>query len=168
MMKKIAAITAVGALIAVPAFAFANSGEGKGNDGRQFDPAKVSIAIANDGSTLVRGAKITDVGDSSLTATTLVNGVTLSWAIDTDSETAFYEADGDSTVLADLSEGDYVSFSGTLTDATSVEADIVRDWSSDDAGNDDDEHDNGKKVGFWSKFKLPGFSFWANAKAGND
>ena len=172
-MKKILAIMGLAALVATPALAFAQDGQGKDKGekerGAMFDKTTVSIGISNNGSVLVRGAKVTDVNDSDLVATTIVNGVTLTWSIDADGDTDFVEADGDAMAITEISEGDYVSFSGMLTGSTSVDADTVRDWSVDeDDSDDDDKDDNGNHLGFWNKLKnWPGFSFWAHAKVDN-
>lgn len=174
MMKKILAILGLSALVAVPAFAFAHGGDDDGTkddhkagEKTVFDKTAVSIGISNNGSILVRGAKVTDVGDSSLTAQTVVNGVTMTWAVDTDGDTNFVEADGDTMVIADISDGDYVSFSGMLTGSAAVDALVVRDWSVDEKeGNGHNVPDEIKKQGFWDRFKnWPGFSFWAHTKA---
>lgn len=167
MMKKILAVTGLAALAAVPAFAFAKDGmddKGEGMHAKVFDKTVVSIGIANDGGVLIRGAKVTDVDSSSVAAETVVNGVTMTWAVDADGADVV-EADGDAMALADVSEGDYISFSGKLSGSMAVDASVVRDWSVD-ATDDGDEHDNGIKAGFWQKFKgLPFFSFFGHAKA---
>jgi hypothetical protein len=160
MMKMIAGSVGI-ALAASPMLAFANGDANKSDNlhGPVFDKTTVSIAIANDGSTLVRGAKVTDVNDGDITAETSVNGVTLTWDIDTDNSTDYVDASSDSFSRGDIDDGDYVSFSGDLTGSMRVAADTVRDWS---------HGDDSPKVGFWGHMETwPIFSFFAHAKVGN-
>lgn len=167
LFQKILASVGIGAMALVPALSFATSGDNEtAKRERVADKTAVTIAIANNGSTLVRGAKVTDVdADGDITATTVVNGVTMTWTVDTDAETDFVDFDSDTIAAADISENDYISFSGVLTGATAVDAGTVRDWSIDEE-DEDGKDDNGKHNGFWNRFKnFPGVHFFMGAKA---
>jgi hypothetical protein len=160
MMKMIAGGVGI-ALAASPMLAFAHDDANKNDNlrGPVIDKTAVSIVIANDGATLVRGAKVTDVNDGDITAETAVNGVTMTWDIDTDDSTDYVDASSDSFSRSDIDDGDYVSFSGDLSGSMRVAADTVRDWSQGDAS---------PRTGFWSHIETwPIFSFFAHAKVGN-
>jgi hypothetical protein len=164
MTTKFFASAALGiALAATPFLAFAHDDSDKDVNTTAFDKTAVSIAIADDGSVLVRGAKVTDVSDDVITAQTSVRDVTMTWKIDTDSDTDFLKVSGSSTSLGNISDGDYVSFSGTLTGSSmfTVNADTVRDWSLDDSVSVSSH--------WWAPImKWPMWSFFAHAKGGTD
>ena len=157
-IKTLAAGAAGIALAAAPVFALAHDDNRDANMKQPIaDKTTVSVAIANNGSTLVRGAKVTDVNGDTVTATTVANGVTLTWTIDTDGDTDFVDVSSDGIARGDIDDGDYVSFSGALTGSLRVDADTVRDWSQGEAKNDH---------GFWTSFsaRFPFFSFMGHAK----
>ncbi len=164
-IKTFGAIAAAGALIAAPFVAFAQDDtKDKDKNVRSFDETAVSISISDNGSVLVRGAEVTDVSGDRITAITEVGALDLTWRIDTNGDTDFVDEDGAGIDNDDVSDGDYVSFSGTLdTDSEifTVDADTVRDWSVDS-----DEDDDRPIIRFWHDFKskFPGFSFWGHAK----
>jgi hypothetical protein len=154
-------------LAATPFLALAHDGASSPAKVRpSYDASAVSVAIGPDGNVLVRGAKVTSVSGSRVTATTAWDDFTLTWRLDTDSGTDFVADDGSDADLSDIDEGDTLSFSGSVdTDAAAftVDADTVRDWSLD--GNRDD--DNRPVARFWTDLKgrFPGFGFFGHAGA---
>lgn len=89
------------------------------------------VTIAADGSTLVRGATVTAVSDASITAETSFGSADLSWTVETDSDTEYVGAKGASHARADIATGDSISFSGMLTGALTVAANVVKEWSGE-------------------------------------
>ncbi len=165
MTTKLLATGALGmALAASPFFALAHDMNADADANVRApiaDKTTVSIAIADNGSVLVRGAKVTDVSDDAITAETTVNDVTLTWEVDTDSDTDYVNVSTNDMNRNDVSDGDYVSFSGELTGSNvfTVNADTIRDWSEGES--------NPPKVGFWAHMSSwPIFSFFGHAKAG--
>jgi hypothetical protein len=94
--------------------------------------AGVEVNLASNGSVLVRGAKVTGVSGSSISATTNYGSSQLSWTVKTDGNTDFNANKGGATGLANIATGDTVSFSGSLDQAVSgltVNAKVVKDWT---------------------------------------
>lgn len=95
--------------------------------------AKIGVSINSDGGVLVRGAEVTDVSSSTITAHTSWGSAVLDWIVETDNDTEFVavkEKDGGS---ADIAVGDIVSFSGKLDTehaGFAVNADVVKDWTN--------------------------------------
>ena len=117
-----------------------------------------SVSIGAEGNALVRGAEVTEVHDGYFLAETKLGDTTLSWTVDTDSDTEYVGANGASADESDVDEGDTVSFSGMLTSSLTVAADVVREWlhaageiafsgTVDELGDDHFtlEHDKGGK-----------------------
>lgn len=123
------------------------------------------VTIGGQGNALVRGAKVTDVSGSTITAKTTWPDTSFTWTVKTDSDTEFYATGKNTEDLADIDVGDVISFAGNLTGAFSLEASAVRDWTdaTDQSGHDADEdnHDNGKHKG-WDR---PFLNFWSSLKA---
>lgn len=144
LRMSVAALIALA--IIVPAASFANNDKSAGI----FLRTETLVQIREDGSTLVRGAEVTAVSDSSITAETEHDGVTLSWTVRTDGGTEFVTYNGGGFDLDDLDRGDTVSFSGELTSAFTIDADVVKDWTLPDEARaafsgtveriDDDDH----------------------------
>ena len=94
----------------------------------------LSVSIGANGMALVRGAEVTAVSGSTLTAKTQWGDAALTWTVRTDGDTSFVEKNGAGTTFATIETGDTVSFSGTIDDdlgAFTVDADVVRNWSQD-------------------------------------
>ncbi|MEJ0053644.1 MAG: hypothetical protein WDN10_02870 [bacterium] len=150
------------AFAVLPAFALAHDDNSDNNlKIPAIDKTTVSISISGNGSTLVRGAKVTDISDDVITAVTAVNGTSLTWRIDTDADTDFVEADSSGSSLGAISDGDYVSFSGMLDGAFEVNADTVRDWSIGEAKD-------GPRWPWYRLDKWPVMNFFMHAKADKD
>jgi|GEM_PF-1492886 len=95
------------------------------------------VLLRADGSALVRGAEVTAVADDTVTAQTSHDGVVLTWTIDIDSDTELVTNKGGDFDLSDIDDGDTVSFSGELTSAFRIEANVLKEWKYDsDDGND--------------------------------
>lgn len=128
-----AAVLATGfAVIGLLMFAFAHNAEARDKDKAALTMPKLEIAINDNGRVLVRGAEITAITDTRITARTDWGASALAWTVRTDADTAVLRADGSSTRFADLSVGDTISFSGSLdahAGTFTVDADAVRDWS---------------------------------------
>ena len=124
-----ASIAVASALAILPVVASAN-GDGKSGISPIANAQRVEIVIGNAGNALVRGAKVTGISGSTLTVTTTAGASALSWAVITDSATAFVTSSGSGSSLAQISVGDTVSFAGALTGAgLSVKAQAVKDWT---------------------------------------
>ncbi len=125
----IASVAVASALTLLPIIASANEGD-KSNKNRLMSIQRVEVAINASGNVLVRGAKVTGINGSTLTVTTTAGASTLSWAVTTDSSTAFVTSSGSGSSLAQISVGDTVSFAGALTGSgLSVKATAVKDWT---------------------------------------
>lgn len=122
----------IGALAFLPVIASANEGNGnKGkSENRSAATQRVEVVINASGNVLVRGAKVTGISGNTLTVTTTAGASTLSWAVTTDSSTAFVTSAGAGSSLAQISVGDTISFAGALTGTgLSVKATAVKDWT---------------------------------------
>jgi len=92
---------------------------------------KAEVVLTDSGKALVRGAKVTAVSSSTITAQTVLGSATVTWTILTDSATSFYDARGKTGGLAGIAVGDTVSFAGAIEggNMTNVRATVVKDWS---------------------------------------
>ncbi|HYE22858.1 MAG TPA: DUF5666 domain-containing protein [Candidatus Paceibacterota bacterium] len=129
--KNLGTVAVVAALIVAPVYALAQSG----NANKAFAPRSVGstleIMIADNGKTTVRGARVTDVSGSTITAQTMWDASSITWTVRTDGDTDFIQKNGSSSEMGDIQDGDYISFSGTLSSGSSfsVAADVVKNWS---------------------------------------
>lgn len=125
------ALLVLGSLFISPLLASANGNEDK-KSGPHAVGSTLEIRIEDNNAVLVRGAKVTAVSGSVITAETVFGATVLSWSVRTNANTVFtHHADG-TTPLSTLVVGDYVSFSGTLNTSGSgltVDAKTVKDWS---------------------------------------
>ncbi len=125
----IASVAVASAFTLMPVIALANEG-GKNTDNRSLSAQRVEIAVNASGNVLVRGAKVTGINGSTLTVSTTAGASTLSWAVTTDSSTAFVTSSGSGSSLAQITVGDTVSFAGALTGSgLAVKATAVKDWT---------------------------------------
>jgi hypothetical protein len=94
------------------------------------DPV-LEIRIEQTGKTVVRGATVTAVASSTITATTPVGPSLLTWTIGTDSSTDYLRQSGGNAARTDIVVGDKISFSGKIssTSPLMVQADTVKDFS---------------------------------------
>ncbi len=161
-------LTITGALM----FAFArNASANEGADTSGHVPAGYAtttlVQIVGNNAVLVRGAKVTAISDTTITAQTVWGNSALTWTVRTNGDTKYYRQNAEGAVRTALSIGDYVSFSGALDPgaaAFTVNAGVVRDQSLlATASSSDDRKDNDKDskthvdASWHSWFK--GFSF---------
>ena len=125
-----ASLAAASALVFLPVIASANNGGSKNLSNRLSSTQRVEVVIGETGTVLVRGAKVTGLSGSTITVTTTAGASILSWAVTTDSSTAFVISNGSGSSLSAISVGDTVSFAGTLSGTgLSVKATAVKDWT---------------------------------------
>lgn len=97
------------------------------------DGSRIEVSIGESGRVLVRGAKVTSVASSTITANTSWGASVLGWTVKTDGNTDFVAHKGSNGGLADIAIGDTVSFSGKLDQTLNglqVHANVVKDWTS--------------------------------------
>lgn len=128
-----AATIAVGALLVGPLAASAHdNGERAHKLGAHAVGSTLEVRINDDNSVVVRGAKVTAVSGSVITAQTAFGSTMLSWSVQTNADTRFANRADSSASLATIAVGDYISFSGSLNTAVTgltVNAKAVKDWS---------------------------------------
>jgi len=91
-----------------------------------------SITINTRGDVTVKGANVTSINGSTITATTVWNGNTLTWTVTTASSTNFLYHGGKSSTSGVIAVNDNVNFSGTLNgNGLTVAANTVRDNSKE-------------------------------------
>lgn len=105
--------------------AFADSKKGEGSFIRAESGKQV--LITETGKILVRGAEVTSVSGSTITAKTTLGAVTLTWTVNTGSTTAFSVSEASGKSIADITTGDRISFAGMLTGGTTVDASMVHE-----------------------------------------
>ena len=119
-------------LLVAPVFVFAeNNGKHLGHYKPSSVGSSIEVSITTDGKTIVRGARVIAVSDTTITAETLWNATSMTWTVRTDSDTNFIRKNGSGAGVGDISVGDYVSFSGQIASgsAFTVDADVVKNWS---------------------------------------
>ena len=133
LVQKFGIVATSGAVLTALAFApvitLADNDKNKGDDNRRASQ-RVEVAIADSGNVLVRGAKVTAISGSTITAVTTAGASTLTWTVTTDGSTSFVTSTGSGSSLAQISVGDTVSFAGALSGTgLSVKATAVKDWT---------------------------------------
>lgn len=114
---------------------------------KRADGTTLEVSINNTGGVLVRGAEVTAVSGSVITARTEWGASALTWTVDTNGDTDFVSRGNQNLDIDDIDVGDTVSFSGTLDidgSAFNVDADVVKNWSLDT--NDTREDRNEARV----------------------
>lgn len=125
---------AVYTALAVAGLVFAGVALAKPNGHREVG-STLEVHFFDDGKVLVRGARVIEVGSSTINARTSWNGFGLDWTVNTDSSTGFVRRFGGSSSISEISKDDIISFKGSLVSTTAtassptVDADIVKDWS---------------------------------------
>ncbi len=92
----------------------------------------LEVHIFDDGSVLVRGAKVTSVSGSVIYATTAWGSASMPWTVNTDGATEINRRFGGRSSVSEVSVGDYLSFRGNLVMTSAgltVQAKIIKDWS---------------------------------------
>lgn len=127
--RMLPALALAGVIALAPAFAFAKDGRDDGAK-RFAIPERATLAVDASGRILVRGAKVTAVSGSAITVQATWPSSSMTWTLQADSATEYYGYDGKSSALAAIAVGNTLSFSGSLTGASTVDADIIRNWST--------------------------------------
>ena len=139
-MKKILATLAAAVLamsaVAMPVFADHDNGNGKSQDHKSeaaLVGSSLEVNINGDGGVLVRGAKVTAVSSSTISATTAWGSNVLSWTVNVDGSTELVPRKGENKItLSDIMVDHIISFKGDLVTTGSglvVNAKVVKDWS---------------------------------------
>ena len=135
LVQKFGIVATSGAVLTALAFAPVitladnDNDKNKGDDNRRASQ-RVEVAIADSGNVLVRGAKVTAISGSTITAVTTAGASTLTWTVTTDGSTSFVTSTGSGSSLAQISVGDTISFAGALSGTgLSVKATAVKDWT---------------------------------------
>ena len=119
-------------LAAAPLAAFANTDADTTSLLADRSVPATTVSIGNGGKVLVRGATVTGVSGSTITAKSAWGQSTLVWSVLTASTTSFVGKDSQHT-LASVVVGDTISFNGSLDTTVAglvVRAKTVRDWSA--------------------------------------
>jgi hypothetical protein len=143
-MKKIL-LSAIVAILVVSTGGLVASAEKGGNDGNENREEKsntgmghksvgssLEVHINDNGKVLVRGAEITAISGTTITAKNMFGSYAMIWTVRTDTDTKFVRKHGGASVVSELSVGDFMSFSGAFdTTATTptVNASLIKDWS---------------------------------------
>ena len=123
-------------------YASANNNDGN-SDGRgeQINEAHATgstleVHINDNGTVLVRGAKVTSVSGTVVSATTAWASSSMNWQVTTDGSTRFMNHFGseNSNKISSVTVGDFISFTGSIATGTNgnftVTGSIIKDWSS--------------------------------------
>ncbi len=132
LASSIFTIALISGLLSTTLLTLANEKDKSGDYQPRITGSALEIHIFDNGKVLVRGAKVLSVGSSSFTAVNSWGSSTLSWTVNTGSETEFIRRYGGKSNIAEISVGDYVSFNGVLVQTASsftVDAKAVKDWS---------------------------------------
>jgi hypothetical protein len=93
----------------------------------------LEVHISDNGTVLVRGAKVTGVSGNTVSASTTWGTMAMNWTVNVTSSTSFVRRNGSANMMSEISVGDIVSFTGPMTagsnSAFSVEAKVLKDWS---------------------------------------
>ena len=130
MFMGTASVALLSALSIMPLVASANEGEKDKTIVRPIQSG-VEVAITNDGHVLVRGAKVTAISGSTITAQTVWGATTMNWTVNAGSA-QFVNVNGSDSTLGSISIGDSVSFAGSWNPsgaALNVNASVVKDRS---------------------------------------
>jgi hypothetical protein len=87
------------------------------------------VQIKNNGSVTLKGAQVTGVSGSVITAQTTLGSAILTWTITTSGTTQFMNKKSQTITLADIVVGDEINLNGTMASGSSlaVNATVVRD-----------------------------------------
>ena len=137
ILKTIAGITLGLMLVAIPAYATNDNENNRGhNSDRKQEVHNVGstleIHIYDSGKVLVRGAKVTAVNGTNISAESLVGQSSISWLVDASATPKVVRRYGGNSSVSEIVVGDFISFSGMLTATGSqwgVKATSLKDWS---------------------------------------
>ncbi|MDO8620245.1 MAG: hypothetical protein Q7R64_02760 [bacterium] len=109
-----------------------NKHDKKNRDDIRAVGSTLEVHISDNGIALVRGAKVTAVSGSIVTASTVWGATTLSWTVMSDTTTNLLRRSGGKSNLSEFSVGDFISFQGPLnlnSANLTVNAKILKNWS---------------------------------------
>lgn len=118
-----------------------NNNDRSGEDHGRSEQAKeahqrgstLEVHISDNGKVLVRGAKVTAVSGSIISASTSWGVASLAWTVNVMTDSQLIKRSGGRSLMSEIVVGDFISFQGTLvtTSATPiiVNATTVKDWS---------------------------------------
>ena len=133
MKKIISCIAILSTVMAVSIFAVALTASAQTTASTpQSVGSTLEVHIYNNGTALVRGAKVSGVSGNAISATTTFGSYSINWTVGTSSSTNIIKRYGGATVISNIQNGDFISFSGVLNTVASqatVDATSVRDWS---------------------------------------
>ena len=128
-LSLILAVATVGSI----AFAKSNENDHKDKNDAHSVGSTLEVHIGDDGNVLVRGAKVTAINGSAITATTAWGSASLTWTVNTNASTNLVRRfGGDFTSLSEIATGDLISFTGPLNTTAgqlTVTAKTLKDWS---------------------------------------
>lgn len=127
-IKTLIGVTMAIALVAVPVYADNDNHKKEAHN----NGTTLEVHINDNGSVLVRGAKVTAISGSIISASTTFGTSTIAWTIDASSISKVIRRYGGNGTIADVQIGDYISFNGALTTTASgfsVKATSLKDWS---------------------------------------
>ncbi len=130
-LRPILAAALVMSFAAAP-LAFAHNNDDKSSDKVKKANTEVSVQISHNGKTLVRGAEVSAIAGSVITALTKWGSSTLVWTINTSGSTQFVQTGSKNGTIANIAVGDVLSFSGVLNASSTglvVTADTVKNWT---------------------------------------
>lgn len=116
------------ALVAVPAYADNDTYKQEAHN----NGTTLEVHINDNGSVLVRGAKVTAISGSLISASTTFGTSSIAWTIDGSAVSKVTRRYGGNGTVADIQVGDYLGFNGSLTSTTTgfaVKATSLKDWS---------------------------------------
>jgi len=90
------------------------------------------VHISDNGKVLVRGAKVSAVSSSSITASNSWGSAVITWTVTPSTNAQFVRRFGGASALNEIQVGDFVSFSGDIDSSMAslnVKAAIIKDWS---------------------------------------
>jgi len=133
LLRPVLAAALIVSFAAAPV-AFAHKDDDKSSEKVKKANTEVSVQINHNGKTLVRGAEVSAVSGSVITASTKWGSSTLVWTINTSGSTQFVQNGGKNKngSLSSVAMGDVISFSGTLNASSTglvVAADAVKNWT---------------------------------------
>ncbi len=93
----------------------------------------LEVHIFDNGKVLVRGAKVTGVSGTVVSAYTTWGSVTLNWSVNSDAGSKVVRRYGGVSSVSEIAVGDFISFHGNIVTTSSspimVNADVLKDWS---------------------------------------
>ena len=114
------------------------NGEDNGNSVQakeaHVNGSTLEVHISDNGKVLVRGAKVTSVSGSIVSAVTSWGSLNINWTVNVMSDSKMIRKSGNSSSLSEILVGDFISFQGNLVTTSSspivVNASVIKNWSA--------------------------------------